>query len=130
MEFPTIHNLPCGAAGIQQVAFDLMNEDDDFYVPEALGSVATSMILESWSSVWLSAEPMLEQLLIDYKQGKPVAEMISERFNNVSVLVMPPEDEEKFRFELFIDAKTERGGSHIFGVEFIELSADSASATF
>lgn len=133
MSYPIIEELDCPPVGIRPVAFDLMDEDDDFYVTEDLGDLATNRIVSHWNQIWDSALPMLDQLLEDYKQGATACDLLRDESNTLNVLVMLPDDDyeidHKFCFDLFIDKKTDRG-SIVFGVEFADIEAQSASATF
>lgn len=109
-----------------------MDEDDDFFVPEELGAVATAKIVDSWTSVWASALPMLENLLVEYQQQTTVAQLLAIPENTLNVMILLPEDEDEdveFRFDLNIDKKTEYG-SYVFGVIFADLTAEQAEATF
>ena len=90
---------------------------------------AYAQIISNWSSLWGDALPMMEQEIVDYEYDKSVSELLENNNNTVNVLIMPPFEDEEYRLDIFIDIKFPQG-SHVLGVEFIELQADEVTFTF
>ena len=86
-------------------------------------------VVANWPTVWIAARVKIEELLEEYQYGKDLEELIGAPNNTLHVLIKAPEGQERFRLDVFIDVGLEMG-SHAFGVDFEELNAQEATATF
>ncbi len=133
MSFPSYHDLECPPFGARSVLFDLFeDEDDEYEVPvlsDADAEEVKRLVLANWNSVWMEVYPKVEVLLRDYEYGMTVSELLAKPENTIYVSFSPPDEDELFRMDVAIDVKTEHG-SHVFGVEFEELTPVEATATF
>ena len=132
MKFPIEQSLDCPPFGKHSVAFN-RQEDDPKYnlpgMPEKLAASAHEDVVSHWPAVWDAARPKIEQLLTEYEYGKTLQELLSDPKNSLNVFIMVPEGKERYRLDVFIDIGLKMG-SHVFGVEFEELVAKQATATF
>jgi hypothetical protein len=132
MQLPAHHVLDCPPFGMQAVEFHRQEDDPQYNLPgvsEATAALALKEVISNWPTVWNGAKPKFEDLLADYEYEKNLDELLDAPQNSLNVLILVPESNERFRLEVFIDVGFELG-SHVFGVEFIELSAQDAHATF
>jgi len=136
MTFPFHQNLDCPPYGTRSVLFDLLEEEDDeFEIPvlsQSEAEIAKNNVVENWATIWEEVHPRVSKLLSDYEYGKTLSELLAEPSNTIYVSISPPEDnEDKVRFYLDIAVDVGlRHGSHVFGVEFAELTPITATATF
>ncbi|MGJ8640393.1 MAG: hypothetical protein ACSHYA_13485 [Opitutaceae bacterium] len=129
MKFPTQHTLDCPPYGKQIVTVSLMDDDPEFIVADDVAATAHDEVISQWKSVWGATHPKIEKILKEYEYGKTLKELLSDPKNSLNVLIMSPDEEEAFRLDVFVDVGFKMG-SHVFGVEFEELTPLEATATF
>jgi hypothetical protein len=132
MQLPAHHALDCPPFGMHTVEFHRQEDEPQYNLPgvsEATAALAVKEVIANWPTVWNAAKSKFENLLADYEYEKNLQELLAEPQNSLNVLIVVPESNERFRLEVFIDVGFKLG-SHVFGVEFIELSAQDAHATF
>ncbi len=133
MSFPSHHDLDCSPFGTKSVLFDLLDDEDDEYEVPVLSDVvaedARNQVISNWKSVWSEVYPRVEELLKDYEYGLTLSELLAQPSNTIYVSISAPEEDEKFRLDVAVDVGKEHG-SHVFGVEFEELTPIGANATF
>lgn len=133
VNFPSNHPLDCPPFGTRNVLFDLLQDedgdDDRPALPPDVAEDARNSVMTNWNGIWTDVVPRVEELLKDYEYGKTVADLLADPKNTIYVTIIPPDEDEQFRLDVAIDVKLERG-SHVFGVEFEELTPVDATATF
>jgi hypothetical protein len=132
MQLPTERSLDCAPFGIQTVKFDREEADPEYNLPGVPGDQAALVydeVAANWPSVWIAARVKIEELLEEYEYGKDLQELIGDPKNTIHVLVKAPEGGERYRLDVFLDVGFEMG-SHAFGVDFEEMEAQEATATF
>ncbi len=91
--------------------------------------VFSEEVIANWPAVWIAARVNIDELLDEYEYGKDLEELIGDPNNSIQVLIMAPEGGERYRLDVFLNVGFEMG-SHVFGVDFEELKAQEATATF
>lgn len=133
MSFPSHHDLDCSPFGTQSVLFDLLEDEDDEYelpvLSDSVAEDARKQVISNWKSVWSEVYPRVEELLKDYEYGLTLSELLAQPATAIYVSMRAPDEDEKFRTDIAIDVEKEQG-SHVFGVEFEELTPVGAAATF
>lgn len=129
IKFPIQHTLDCPPYGNQIATVSLMDDDPEFIVADEVAAAAHEEVISNWASVWDATRPKIEEILKEYEYGKTLKELLSEPKNSLNILIMPPDEEEAYRLDVFIDVGFE-SGSHVFGVEFEEMTPLEATATF
>lgn len=124
MSFPTRQALDCPPFGERIVTFDME--------PEVSGdhaAAACRQVIAGWHPVWEATRAGIEGLLKDYEYGETLDGLLERPENTLNVCIVPPEDDEAFRFHVFLDVAFEHG-SQVFDVEFKEIEVLEATATF
>lgn len=132
MQLPAKVTLDCPPFGMLNVDFGSQEADPEYNlpgVPEEDADRYSDEVVENWPGVWNSASAMIDELLKEYEYGADLQELIQVPTNTINVYIMTPEEEERYRLNVYLDVGFENG-SHVFGVEFEELEAREASATF
>ena len=132
MKLPTEPSLDCPPFGMQTVKFDREEADPEYNlpgVPEERAALAYGEVVANWPAVWIAARVKIEELLEEYEYGTDLQELIGAPKNSIHVLIKAPEGGERYRLDVFLDVGFEMG-SHAFGVDFEELKALEATATF
>ena len=132
MQPPTERSLDCAPFGMQTVKFEREEADPKYNlpgVPEGQAALVYDEVAANWPTVWIAARVKIEELLDEYEYGKDLQELIGAPKNTIHVLVKAPEGGERYRLDVFLDVGLEMG-SHAFGVDFEEMEAQEANATF
>ena len=132
MQLPIERSLDCAPFGMQTVKFDREKALPKYNlpgVPEEQAALVCDEVAANWPSVWIAARVKIEELLEEYEYGKDLQDLIGAPKNTIHVLVKAPEGGERYRLDVFLDVGLEMG-SHAFGVDFEEMKAQEATATF
>lgn len=105
------------------------DEDDDAYMPPNRVDAARSQVIAGWSLIWSQAFPQIDGLLTEYDYGETFAGLLANPANTLNVLILPPEDDEEFRLDVYLEVAFP-DGSQMFSAEFNELEFVDAVATF
>lgn len=132
MQLPKECPLECAPYGTHNVKFNREEPDPRYNlpgVPLERAVVFSEEVIANWPAVWIAARVNIDELLDEYEYGKDLEELIGDPNNSIQVLIMAPEGGERYRLDVFLNVGFEMG-SHVFGVDFEELKAQEATATF